>query len=559
MPVTLQPTLEALGHREPAQQRAVVKLLQAAGAFGAVEGVNGVLTDPQADAILQHITFNDNAHALAMLHQITQEHLLRPEGKERSDCQDSEIFQTHRRELTSALLDMGMLADIKPQHKHYDHVLLMGATEGEVNTRLEYLKQLWEQGVRFDKIVMLGSERPLNPQIEPSAGKTGPSGHPVQTEMDMMEARYYDPKSRFPEGMDKVRIFEVNTFNKEGGKRANTQDTVNSWLKTKPDAGEVLVVSSQPYVQYQQAAVQSVMPPEFRTEAVGAAAADDVKISVALDSFARQIDVNRTRLTEKLKSGAALSTPLIGVDPQTIKVDAATYQFRAGGDANGVTEKGRYHADHWDPILHGDPILLHERLDGTMYVADGHHRVELAKELNAKGVGPGNIMAMVLSEKQGYSAKDAKIIAAYKNIAHGQTDVVETAKVFKEAYAGDVKTELLPHLQMDKGNLKMAFTMSKLSDKVLDQVAAEKIDPKIAEKLAETLPNDHDRQEKVMQIISKKMHQDYTAVPNESHASSVQVNMQPLVQKAQASAVASGFVAKLATQRAQAQASASIV
>ena len=542
MTVTLHPLLEALGFSETKQQRALVKLLQAARAFGDVQGVDGILTDKQADAILEHLTFNDITQAANLLREITQEHLLRPRDAQRHESDDSPDFQTHRAELIQALRDSGMISEMKPAHKHYDHVLLLGSVEGEVSNRFEGLKQLWNGGVRFDKIHMLGSERELNPQLEPSAGK-------VADEMTMMESYYYDKDSRWPEGLERVRIFEVNTFNKSNGERANTQDTVKSWLKTHPDAGEVLVISSQPYAQYQDAAVKSVLPADFHVETVAAPAPDDIKINVALDSFARQIDVNFEQLLEKLKSNTdILKTPLIGIDPESIKVDAATYQFRLGGDANGVTAKGRYKADHWDPILHGDPILLHERLDGTMYVADGHHRVELAKELNAKGVGPGNIMAMVLSEKQGYTAKDAKIIAAYKNIAHGQTDAVEVAKVFKEANSGDVHKEFLPHLQMDKGNLRMAYTMSKLSDKVLDQVAAEKIEPKIAEKLAELVPDDPKRQESVMQIISQKLHQNYQT-QDASHADTVKVNVTPLMVDDAKKVM--GFVAKLALEKSR--------
>ena len=583
MPVTLHPLLEALGYCEPQQQRALIKLLQAAGAFGDVKGVDGILTDKQADAILAHLTFNDSAQAANLLHQITQESLLRDPNIERHESIDSPHFQKHRAELTQALQDAGMLSELKPIRKHYDHVLLLGTTEDEVKNRFETLKKLWDDGVRFDKIHMLGSERKLNAASEPSAAKAA-------DEMAMMESHYYDPNSSWPKGLEQVRIFEVNTFNKpltspsplegeggvggifphtlqsnalkdsplpnhpsQGGRellRPNTQDTVKSWLKTNPVAGEVLVVSSQPYAKYQDAAVKSALPSDFHVETVSASAAKDVKINIDLDSFARQIDVNFPQLLEKLASApGVLKTPIIGIAPEDIKVDAATYQFRSGGDANGVTTKGRYQADHWDPILHGDPILVHERLDGSKYVADGHHRVELAKELNAKGTGPGNIMAMVLSEKQGYTAKDAKIIAAYKNIAHGQTDIVETARVFKEAFSGEVNTDLLPHLQMDKGNLRMAYTMSKLSDKVLDQVAKEKIEPKIAAKLAELVPDDSNRQEAVMQIISRKLQQNYEQTDS-SRASSINVNMSPLPAQNDATKVP-GFVAKLAMERSR--------
>lgn len=526
MPITLPPIFEALGYPEPKQQRALLKLLQAAHAFGDVQGVDGVLTDPQADALLAHLTFNDYQQAVGLLHQITQEHVL---------AKEPEAYRNAAPELAQALADTGMLSEIKPVRKHYDHVLLLGAVESSTQDRFETMKRLWDQGVRFDKIHMLGSQRAL--------GASEPSAAIAADEMAMMETHYYDPKSCWPKGLENVRIFEVNTFNKPCGARANTQDTIKAWLKTHPDAGEVLVISSQPSAQYQHAAVTSVLPDNFHVETV-ASAGKEVSISAAMDRFARQIDVGMPKLLEKLKAApGVIKTPIIGIAPENIKVDAATYQFRSHGDANGVTDKGRYHADHWDPILHGDPIMLHERLDGSMHVADGHHRVELAKALNAKGTGPGNIMAMVLSEKQGYTARDAKIIAAYKNIAHGKTDVIETARVFREANSGQVHTEFLPSLQMDKGNLRMAFTMSKLSDKALDQVEREHIAPEIAAKLAELVPDDAPRQEAVMQIISQKLRQPY-AQTSEAYATSLNVSMTALPKP--------GFVQKLAMQQASA-------
>jgi|GEM_PF-6483767 len=549
MSVTLQPIFEALGYTDAKQQRALIKLLQASGAFGDVQGVNGMLTDQQADAILHHVTFSTPEQAANLLHDITQEKLIhRSQGKERHDCEDSPFYQQHRAELLAALSDAGMLDEIKPSKKHYDHVLLLGAVEGETENRFETMKRLWEQGVRFDKIHMLGSERALHPEIEPSKNTVGPAGTPVSTEMNMMQSHYYDKNSRWPTGLENVRIFEVNTHNKSNGDRANTQDTVVSWKSTNPVAGEVLVISSQPFSRYQDAAVKSALPPSFHVETVGDAAPQQIKVSVALDTLARQIDVGFPKLLEKLKvTKPKLQTRLVMMDPSSIQVDAPTYQFRSGGDAKGVTNKGRYHASQWDPVLHGDPILVHERIDGRVFVADGHHRVDLAKSLNENGTGPGMVAAMVLKEADGYTPQDVKIIAAYKNIAHGKTDPVDTARVFKEAYSGKVNTELLPHLQMDKGNLRMSFTLSKLSDKALDTVAKGEVPAEIAAKLAEKVPDDHGRQEAVMSIISQKLKQNYNVVDN-AHATTMQFNVFNFPKETDLKAIP-GFVEKLAQQR----------
>ncbi len=212
------------------------------------------------------------------------------------------------------------------------------------------------------------------------------------------------------------------------------------------------------------------------------------------------------------------SGQIVYFDPESIKTDPATYQFRSGGDKNGVTSKGRYQVKQWDPILHSNPILVHERLDGSVFVADGHHRLELAKRTNAEGNGPGKISAIVLREADGYTPEDVRVIAAYKNMQHGRADVVDSAKVFKEAASGRVQTMLLPQLQMDKGNLTLSYRLSKLSDKALDRVAKGDVPAEMAAQVADKV-SDPARQETVMQKIYEKLRHENKPQPYMMHFS----------------------------------------
>src|SRR5690348_1506010 len=97
MSVTLRPAFEALGYTDPVQQRALIKLLQASGAFGEVQGVNGTLTDNQAQAILDKVTYFEDPQAAARwLHDATQKHFRRPDGTERYQCIETENYQNNR-------------------------------------------------------------------------------------------------------------------------------------------------------------------------------------------------------------------------------------------------------------------------------------------------------------------------------------------------------------------------------------------------------------------------------------------------------------------------------
>jgi hypothetical protein len=534
MSVTLEPVFNALGYDTLVKQRSLTKLLQAAGAFGQLPDVKGVLNDKQADAILHHVSFDNVKQAAEWLHDLTQETMLRPDGLERTQTHERPEFEAHRTELIDALRDAGMLSEAGPKRQTYDHVLLLGSKEPMVETRLDTVRNLWEQGVIYGKIHLLGSDRPLDQQQEPIANIQATSGDTLLTETQMLKARYYDTRNDWPDALKAVPTYAVNSYDREGH-HANTKETIETWLSAQPtpDHGSVLVISNQPYVAYQDAAVKSVLPEGYQVDTVGAPIAEqDVNIALAMDALARQIDVNFDKLVEKSQSQSSeYAAGLITLDPDSIKSDPATYQFRSHYDPSGVTDNGRYQAERWDHILHGDPLLVHERLDGSYYVADGHHRLELAKRLNHQGNGPGRVVASILREADGYTSEDVKIIAAYKNIAHGTTDPIETARVFKEAYSGKVHAEFLPQLQMDKGNLTLSFQMSKLSDAALNKVEHNGIPAELAADVAARVA-DPKGQESVMDMISEEMQHSQTNERFTSRFASKKANGQSFAERA---------------------------
>ncbi len=238
------------------------------------------------------------------------------------------------------------------------------------------------------------------------------------------------------------------------------------------------------------------------------------------------------------------SLPLMLLDPAKIEADAATYQFRRKGDANGVTESHKVQGDKWDNILLGDALIVHEKRDGRMFVADGHHRLAFAKQLAAEGKeAPRVLPAYVLREADGFSAEDAKIIAAYKNIQHDSNDVVETAQVFKEARSGKVHMDLLPSLQMDKGNLKLAYTLSGLSDASLAKVDAGFVPADVAVMVAEQV-RDTAMQDQTMAILGEKFKQEY---PAKNPFTAIAAEMKP---KANDNITAGGFLERVLRDRA---------
>ncbi len=135
------------------------------------------------------------------------------------------------------------------------------------------------------------------------------------------------------------------------------------------------------------------------------------------------------------------STPEGGVlgqfAPIDVVVDAERFQFKQGGDAQGVTERLEG-VKEWDETKAG-LTLLFEDVDGRMFVADGHQRVGLAKRLAARDPAADiRINGLVLRANDGISDVDVRRIAAAKNIAEGTGTAVDAAKVLRLAPGQDL-------------------------------------------------------------------------------------------------------------------------
>lgn len=142
--------------------------------------------------------------------------------------------------------------------------------------------------------------------------------------------------------------------------------------------------------------------------------------------------------------------------------DPKTYQFRSGVDASGVTVP-LDRATGWDEILAGD-FIVHERSDGLRYVADGHHRLQLAQRLEAEGADPINLRAFVFREEDGFSVEQVRAIAAMKNIEAGSATAVDAAKLLR------VSPEVLERLTLRNSQARDARGLMRLDDESFDMV-----------------------------------------------------------------------------------------
>lgn len=144
-------------------------------------------------------------------------------------------------------------------------------------------------------------------------------------------------------------------------------------------------------------------------------------------------------------------------DPGDLQADAATFQYKGGGDAAGVTERLK-NVTRWDPLASGK-TLIWERADGAQFVADGHQRLGLAKRLSADDANGIKLDGFRFREVDGWSPADVRAIAAKKNMQEGSGDALDAARVLRD------RPDLLDgSLPITSPMMKGAIALSRLSD-----------------------------------------------------------------------------------------------
>lgn len=179
--------------------------------------------------------------------------------------------------------------------------------------------------------------------------------------------------------------------------------------------------------------------------------------------------------------------------PSDYGIDAARFQFKSGGDAEGVidTLKG---VTQWDPARSGR-VLYWQDNDGRYWVADGHQRSGLAKRLEAQGAAI-EVDGMVIREADGVSADDARSYGALLNILNRSADPVDAAKVLR-GLGFDTDLGLPPNSAL----VRNANGLALLSDVAFGAVINGHLAPDMAAMIGRILPDDPDAHETMTNLL----------------------------------------------------------
>ena len=209
---------------------------------------------------------------------------LRPTA-EREDA--PEIHIKMREELLPLYDALGLLKANQPTQPSYNHVIVLSNMVKPFRQRLAFTYALFKQGIKFNKIHLVGSERQLsathenekvlleatNPDLPFRKDWLLKTAIPT-TDTPMLEFLYDQADFSTPfRAVPMVALNVVNVVKSDGSiTRATTGTQVTEWVKNNGTKGSTLWISNNPYNAYQDSVVRTYAPSSLKVETAGPAA-----------------------------------------------------------------------------------------------------------------------------------------------------------------------------------------------------------------------------------------------------------------------------------------------
>lgn len=181
--------------------------------------------------------------------------------------------------------------------------------------------------------------------------------------------------------------------------------------------------------------------------------------------------------------------------PSTLGFDPATFQYKRSEGAQGST--GRLDGvDAWDSQSAGK-VVVWERADGRLFVADGHQRTALAQRFEARG-DPVTLDGYRYREADGWTAREVRNIAAQKNLRETPGDVLDTASLMRDA------PELIDGSIPQRGaEFRQAKALARLSDGAYAAVRAGQIDTRLGAIIGDVAGDRPEVHESLVQLFQR--------------------------------------------------------
>lgn len=218
----------------------------------------------------------------------------RTPGQERWQLPDIKTDSATRDQAIALIREMGLMDEASPASKEYDYVLLLGATVPRMQRRLEHVVKLWQEGIRYKRLVFLVSQRPLDTEIDQvnqligntSGHLAKPQSRPITETEGAIMLFQFTPMMPEMRSIPVTFVDSPRHWNQTYWQRPNTRDTLKSWMAKNPAPGKTLVISDQPNGRYQEEVVRQELPETFFVDLAAPAADSETRLAIYLDALA---------------------------------------------------------------------------------------------------------------------------------------------------------------------------------------------------------------------------------------------------------------------------------
>lgn len=181
--------------------------------------------------------------------------------------------------------------------------------------------------------------------------------------------------------------------------------------------------------------------------------------------------------------------------PSALGFDPATFQYKRSTGAQGST--GRLEGvETWDSQSAGK-VVVWEREDGRLFVADGHQRTALAQRFEAAGQDVA-LDGYRYRQADGWTAREVRNLAAQKNLRETPGDVLDTSALMRDA------PELIDASIPQRGHeFRQAKGLARLSDGAYAAVRAGQIEPRLGAIIGDVAGDRPEVHESLVQLFQR--------------------------------------------------------
>ncbi len=269
-------SLDYYGFTEEKQKQAFQDLLQKANIIPADKTLEQVFPPKETKEELV-------SDIVKILQQIHQKFIARSNTQERWQAKPLEWINYNKKQILADLKILGFIDFIGPEQKNIDTFCILGSDALEISNRIEYVNSLIKNKTSTKAIILLAGERYVTKDIDGTevelkkiANKFNIADWKKLTETHLIQNEY--SKSTLSNNKN-IKIHIIDTP-KGDLPRPTTQTTIIKlieWLKDHKEIQNIIFVSNQPYVKYQEAMIHTVFKEknvDIKYEVVGNTAQD---------------------------------------------------------------------------------------------------------------------------------------------------------------------------------------------------------------------------------------------------------------------------------------------